>query len=128
MSEEGYTTIFYPGKEGVSIHKKGTLTITTSKPPVLQGCKSNQEKLWTVSAKQNDQISEEANNVYSLPSIPQTITYLYAAVGFPVKETWIYAIKAGNFITWQSLTTSAVPKHFPDSNETQKGHMKKQCQ
>ncbi len=35
MSKEGYTTIFYPGEEGVSIHKKGTLTITTSTPPVL---------------------------------------------------------------------------------------------
>jgi hypothetical protein len=84
ISEEGHTTIFHPGEEGVSINKKGTLTITTSKPPVLQGCKSNQEKSWTVSANQNDQISEEANNVYSFPSIPQTITFLHAATRFPV--------------------------------------------
>ena len=89
MSEEGYTTIFHLGEEGVNIHKKGTLPITTSKPPVVQGCKSNQEKLWMVSANQNDQISEEANNAYSLPSIPQTITYLHAAAGYPVKETWM---------------------------------------
>ncbi len=87
MSDEGYTTIFHPGKEGVSIQKKGTLTITNSEPLVLQGCKSNQEKLWMVSANQNDQISAEANNVYSLPSIPQTIAYLHAATGFSVKET-----------------------------------------
>jgi hypothetical protein len=45
MPEEGYTTIFHPGEEGVSIHKKGTLAITTSKPSVLQGCKSNQKKI-----------------------------------------------------------------------------------
>jgi hypothetical protein len=38
LSEEGYTTIFHPKNEGVTIHKKGTLTITTNKPPVLQGC------------------------------------------------------------------------------------------
>jgi hypothetical protein len=38
------------------------------------------------------------------------------------------AIKAGNFISWPSLTTSAVQKHFPDYDETQKGHMKKQRQ
>ncbi len=31
MSEEGYTTIFHPGEEGVIIHKKGTLTITTQR-------------------------------------------------------------------------------------------------
>ena len=80
-----------------------------------------------VSANQNDQISEETKNEYSLPSIPQTITYLHAAAGFPVKETWLNAIKAGNLISWSSLTTTAVQKHFPDSNETQKGHMKKQC-
>jgi hypothetical protein len=86
MSEEGYTTIFHPGEEGVSIHKKDTLTITTSKPPVLQGCKNNQEIFWTVSENQNDQISEEANNLYSSPSIPQTITYLHAAAGFPVEK------------------------------------------
>jgi hypothetical protein len=35
MSEEGYTTIFHPGEEGINIHKKGTLPITTSKPPEL---------------------------------------------------------------------------------------------
>jgi hypothetical protein len=29
---------------------------------------------------------------------------------------------------WPSLTTLAVKKHFSDSNETQKGHMKKQRQ
>jgi hypothetical protein len=57
-----------------------------------------------VSANQNDQISEEANNVYSLPSIPQTLTYLHAAAGFPVKETWMDAINAGNLITWPILT------------------------
>jgi hypothetical protein len=79
-------------------------------------------------SKSNDQISEEANNVHSLPSIPQTIIYLHAAAGFPVKETWTDTIRAGNFITWPSLTTLAVYKHFPDSNETQKCHMKKQCQ
>jgi hypothetical protein len=66
--------------------------------------------------------------LYSLPSIPQTITYLHAAAGFPVKQTWMDIIKAGNFITLPSLTTLAVQKHFPGSNKTQKGHLKKQCQ
>jgi hypothetical protein len=69
MSEEGYTAIFHPDEEGVSIHKKGTFAITTNNPPVLQGCKSNQEKLWMVSAQQNDQISKEANNVYVNPQM-----------------------------------------------------------
>jgi hypothetical protein len=48
MSENGYTTIFLPDNHGVTIHKEGTLTITTSEPPVLQGCKTYGAKLWTV--------------------------------------------------------------------------------
>jgi hypothetical protein len=35
---------------------------------------------------------EVVANVYSLPSIPQTIWYLHAAAGFPTKDPWIKAI------------------------------------
>jgi hypothetical protein len=45
MSEEGYTTIFHPGEEGVTVHDKGTLTITMKKPPILHGIKNNGDKL-----------------------------------------------------------------------------------
>jgi hypothetical protein len=48
LSENRYTTVFLPGNQGITIHKEGTLTITTSEPPMLQGCKANREKLWTV--------------------------------------------------------------------------------
>ncbi len=69
MAEEGYTTIFHPGEEGVAIYKEGTVTIATSEKPVLEGYKNNAAKLWTVSATQNTKNHEEASNVYSLPSI-----------------------------------------------------------
>jgi len=128
MSEEGYTTIFHPGEDGVTIHKEGTITITTSEPPVLTGGKSNSAKLWTISTPDNRVTKEEVNNVYSLPSIPHTIRYLHAMAGHPVKDTWLDAIKAGNYLTWPGLTTTAVRKHFPESDETQQGHMKKQRQ
>ena len=51
MSEEGYTTIFHPGEEGGTIHEEGSIQIIMTEPPVLQGCKLNGEKLWTVSGK-----------------------------------------------------------------------------
>ncbi len=51
MMEEGYTTIFHPGEEGVTIHKPGTLTIAMIEPPILQGCKPKQAKLWTILVK-----------------------------------------------------------------------------
>ena len=50
MAEEGYTTIFHPGEEGVTVHKQGTVSITTTEPPVLQRCKKKGATLWTISA------------------------------------------------------------------------------
>jgi hypothetical protein len=37
LAKKGYTTVFHPGEIGVTIHKPGTITITTTKPPILQG-------------------------------------------------------------------------------------------
>ncbi len=55
MSDEGYTIIFHPENEGVTVHEKGTLTITTSNLSVLQGCKEDGGKLWTVSVNDEKQ-------------------------------------------------------------------------
>jgi hypothetical protein len=52
--------------------------------------------------------------------------YFHAVAGFPTKETFTDAVRAGNYTTWPGLTTTLISKHFPDSNETQKGHMKRQ--
>jgi hypothetical protein len=92
ISQEGYTTVFHPGEEGVTIHKPGTIKIITSKPPVLQGYKTNKAKLWTVTAGQGPPGKEETNKVYSLPSIPQSVKYLHAAAGFPTEDTWYKAV------------------------------------
>jgi hypothetical protein len=54
------------------------------------------------------------------------IRYLHAATGYPTKSTWITAIKNGNFVTWPLLTVENVNKHYPETNETDKGHMKMQ--
>jgi hypothetical protein len=71
---------------------------------------------------------EGVANVYSLPSTSQTIKYLHAAAGYPVEDTWIKAIKSGNYTTWPGLSATAARKHFPKSDKTQKGHMKRQRQ
>ena len=107
MAEEGYTTIFHPGEEGVTVHKHGTVFITTTEPPILQGCKKKGAKLWTIPADDNTK-KERASKVYDLPSIGQTVQFLHAAAGFPIEYTWIKAIKAGNFNTWLTLTPSTV--------------------
>jgi hypothetical protein len=51
MEEEGYTTIFYPREEGVTMHKSGTLNLAMTEPPILQGCKPKGAKLWTILVK-----------------------------------------------------------------------------
>ncbi len=60
---------------------------------------------------------EQASNAYDLPSINQTVHYLHAAAGFPAKDTWVKAIKAGNFNTWPTITMNIVRHHFPESYE-----------
>jgi hypothetical protein len=120
MAENGYTTIFQPDNEGVTIHKKGTLTIMTSEPLVLQVCKKKGAKLWTVSAAATDNECKKVANVYDIPSINQTIKYLHAAAGYPVEDTWVKAINVGNYSTWPGLTATAARKHFPESMKPKK--------
>ena len=62
-------------------------------------------------------------NVYKLPSTEKRIIYLHACAGFPTKKYWLEAINGGNYATWPNLTAEAVKKHFPESNETNQGHM-----
>ena len=133
FADADYTTIFHPRGEGVTVHKKNTFRLQVWRKPVLQGWR-DANGLWRVSRDERKPIScvrskkELAANVYSLPSIPQTIRYLHAAAGFPTKDSWIKAIQNGNYTTWPGITAEVVNKHFPESIETQKGHMKKQRQ
>ncbi|KAL7475165.1 hypothetical protein ACHAW6_005726, partial [Cyclotella cf. meneghiniana] len=60
--------------------------------------------------------------------IAQSIRYLHAAAGFPTKSTWISAIRKGNYSTWPLINVKNVHKHFPQSEETQQGHMRNQRQ
>ena len=60
---------------------------------------------------------------YDLPSIPALITYLHASAGYPVKSTWLQAIKRGAYATWPGLSAALVARYCPDAPETTKGHM-----
>jgi hypothetical protein len=73
-------------------------------------------------------VTERANAIFKLPSTRQTILYHHVLAGFPVKETFLNAVRAGNYATWPGLTIAALHKYFPDLDETQKSHMKGQQQ
>ena len=58
------------------------------------------------------------------PSVGALVRYLHAAAGFPVKSTWLAAIKAGNYASWSGLTYANASKYYPVPIETLQGHLK----
>jgi hypothetical protein len=70
--------------------------------------------------------TEEAiHNVYELKTSPEPVRYLHMAAGFPTKPQWITAIKNKQYASWPGLSVDAVRRHFPESDETHKGHGRK---
>ena len=65
----------------------------------------------------------DAFSAYDLPSVQALVLYFHATAGFPVKDTWLQAIKAGNYSTWPGLTYENARKYCPNAVETKKGHM-----
>jgi hypothetical protein len=74
-------------------------------------------------SKQARKALQQANSVYNLPSSEQAIKWMHAVCGYPVKLTWLKAIKAGNCIGWPMLTERNVQKYFPETTKTAKGHL-----
>ena len=68
--------------------------------------------------------TDTINNVYKLPSIERAVRYLHGAAGFPTNTTWLKAIRSRTFVAWPLINVKHVNKYFPESEETQKGHMR----
>jgi hypothetical protein len=102
-----------------------SLRISTSCMKV-QTTQKSQSHIRALLAQTNKE--EYVHNVYKLPSIKQTVQYLHAAVGHPTEDTWLKAIRKENYNSWPLIDTKKVWKYFPESEETQFGHMRGQCQ
>jgi hypothetical protein len=63
-----------------------------------------------------------------LPSIGALVSFYHVCLGFPVKQTRLDAIKAGNCNTFNGLTYSNVESYCPNSDKTILGHLAQQCQ
>jgi hypothetical protein len=63
-----------------------------------------------------------------LPSINALVGFYHACLDFPVKQTWLDAIKAGNCDTFEGLTYSNAAKYCLDADETIMGHLAQQRQ
>eukprot|EP00804_Cyclotella_cryptica_P025968 CCRYP_002793-RD/>CCRYP_002793-RD protein AED:0.25 eAED:0.25 QI:0/-1/0/1/-1/1/1/0/824 len=133
LANNGYTTIFHPYRNGVTVHDNDSFILTLKSPPVLQGCR-NEAGLWTVPLSKdahsdnNHPSKEVAMNAYDLPLIQETVIFLHGALGFPTKATLLTAARNGNLVTFPALTPDNINKHFLESEETQKGHMRQSRQ
>ena len=76
----------------------------------------------------NNQPAETINYVYELPIVKPTIRYIHGTAGFPTNTTCLNIIRKGNYLFWPLIDVKNVHKDFPDSEETQKGHMQNQRQ
>ena len=72
--------------------------------------------------KKSKKYLREANSVYNLTSTEQAIKWMHAVCGYPVKSTWLKAIKAGNFVSLPLPNKWNVMKYYPETTEPPKGH------
>ena len=88
LAEAGYTTVFHPGIIGVMIHKPNSLDIHMCKKAILRGWRDC-SGLWRLNSpkkntyedliKAKTLCNKHAGNVYSVPSISQSVKFLHTA-------------------------------------------------
>jgi len=133
LADAGYTTVF--SKAGAVIYDVYTTTISASNPPALNDERCDHTGLWklplddkTKETNGTPPTNEAINVIFDLPSAHQTLLWYHASAGFPIKESFIKAVRKGNYATWPKLTVTLINKYMPDSDETAKGHLKGQRQ
>ena len=65
----------------------------------------------------------EEFSAYDFPSVEDLVIHFHADSGYPVQDTWLKAVKAGNYESWPSLTYNNATRYFPSADETIKYHM-----
>jgi len=124
FADAGYATIF--SGDQVNIYDQNDTIITVS-----CSVRNNNTDTVIVNRPPSEFLStrppteEAVNNVDELKMQPELVQYLHASTGFPTKPPWIKAVKNKQYAPWPGLTTEAVAKHFPKSEETIKGHARK---
>ena len=129
------STISMFTKIGVTVFKEEDVLITCKGKPILIGIQDEwgfyqiplmqQRGHWQPRrpSKQACKALRQANSVYDLPSIEQVIKWMHAVCGYPVRSTWLKAIKAGNYLGWPMLTECSAQKYYPEAIKTAKGHL-----
>ncbi|KAL7488941.1 hypothetical protein ACHAW6_014541, partial [Cyclotella cf. meneghiniana] len=123
ISDAGTVSIFT--SDGVTVHNEQDVLITCRGEPILIGVRDEHGRYriplhqhqgqWQPRSpsKKARQTLRQANSVYDLPSTEQAIKWMHAVCGYPVKSTWLKAVKA----------EKNVRKYYPETTETAKGHL-----
>ena len=98
------------------------MTRNVSSTP-LAYCSYPHTRIALVMEENADQSTLKVYSTYDLPSVESLVRYFHAAAGFPVRATWINAIKMGNYRTWPSLTLANATTSCPSADESINGHM-----
>ena len=134
FADANYIKVLTPTE--VLIYDGNDMHISISKESILRGWRDTTTGLWRVPLQPNIPPLESESifldksrgdaiaNFYELPSTKKSIRYLHACAGFPTKAYWLEAINGGNYATWRNITAEAMKKHFPESNETNQGHIR----
>ena len=105
-ADNGTISIFT--KDGVTVHEKRDILITCKNKPLFIGVQDKHGRYciplvqhqghWQPrhTLKKGRHALSQANSVYDLPSTEQAIKWMHAISRYPVKSTWIRAIKARN--------------------------------
>ena len=131
-ADDGTISIFT--KDSITIHKEDEVLITCKGKPIFVGARNEhgryriplvqQQGQWRPRVPMADELTRlgQANSVYDLPSTKQAIKWMHAVCGYPIKSTWLKAVKTGNYVD-----ASIVMKYYPETDETPKGHMAQTC-
>ena len=135
FTDAQYITVLTP--TGVLVYDDmGDLKCSISSTDILRGCRYKHSRIWQVPLKpvvcnNNTETmlidlpnpEHAINSAYKFPSSEQLVRYLHACAVYPTKDTWMKAIRAGNYLSWPGLTTKKVNRNYPETDETPKGHM-----
>jgi hypothetical protein len=105
LANAGYTTIFEHDK--ATIYDATTTTIQANNQPNLKAPSCASTGLWKLQLNPSDQPEAQAIHnlqseetlyaIFDLPSSQQTLLWCHVAAGFPTKETFTDAVRAGNY-------------------------------
>ena len=110
---------------------KNEITNLLNDITILKGCCNHTNQLWEVDLKTLQSphpftnYDTMLNNVFRVSSKPSISAYLHAACGYPMRSTWLKAIKKVFFFhSWPFLTYDLIQKHLQHLFVTSNDHLR----